>query len=94
MTKEGLRAAGVPFPGHTEFLAHLCGGADVVMMLRLQQERMTSAFISTMREYHAQYGLTLARLKTLMGNRPVLVDIRQHYPKKDALSMGFIYDTL
>ncbi len=37
-------------------------GAEVVMMLRLQQERMTSAFISTSREYHAQYGLTLARL--------------------------------
>ncbi len=33
VTKEGLRAAGVPFPGHTEFLAHLCGGADVAMML-------------------------------------------------------------
>jgi 4-hydroxythreonine-4-phosphate dehydrogenase len=33
VSKEGLKAAGVPFPGHTEFLAHLCGGADVVMML-------------------------------------------------------------
>lgn len=33
ITKEGLKAAGVPFPGHTEYLAHLCGGADVVMML-------------------------------------------------------------
>lgn len=33
ITKEGLKTAGVPFPGHTEFLAHLCGGADVVMML-------------------------------------------------------------
>ncbi|MGE5248315.1 MAG: 4-hydroxythreonine-4-phosphate dehydrogenase PdxA [Verrucomicrobiota bacterium] len=33
VTKEGLRAAGLPFPGHTEFLAHLCGGAEVVMML-------------------------------------------------------------
>jgi len=33
VTKEGLKAAGVPFPGHTEFLAHLCGGADVAMML-------------------------------------------------------------
>ncbi|MCL1926417.1 MAG: 4-hydroxythreonine-4-phosphate dehydrogenase PdxA [Syntrophorhabdaceae bacterium] len=33
ITKEGLKAAGVPFPGHTEFLVHLCGGADVVMML-------------------------------------------------------------
>ena len=33
ITKEGLSRAGVPFPGHTEFLASLCGGADVVMML-------------------------------------------------------------
>ena len=33
ITKEGLKMAGVPFPGHTEFLADLCGGADVVMML-------------------------------------------------------------
>ncbi len=33
ITKEGLRAAGIPFPGHTEFLADLCGGAEVAMML-------------------------------------------------------------
>ncbi len=33
ITKEGLKAAGVPFPGHTEFLADLCGGPEVVMML-------------------------------------------------------------
>ncbi|MGB3095834.1 MAG: 4-hydroxythreonine-4-phosphate dehydrogenase PdxA [Candidatus Deferrimicrobiaceae bacterium] len=33
ITKEGLKTAGVPFPGHTEFLADLCGGTDVVMML-------------------------------------------------------------
>jgi 4-hydroxythreonine-4-phosphate dehydrogenase len=33
ITKEGLKIAGLPFPGHTEFLADLCGGTDVVMML-------------------------------------------------------------
>ncbi len=33
ITKEGLAIAGVPHPGHTEFLADLCGGTDVVMML-------------------------------------------------------------
>ncbi len=33
ITKEGLKLAGLPFPGHTEYLADLCGGADVVMML-------------------------------------------------------------
>jgi 4-hydroxythreonine-4-phosphate dehydrogenase len=40
ITKEGLRAAGVPFPGHTEFLADLCGGADVVMMLAGERLRV------------------------------------------------------
>ncbi len=40
ITKEGLKAAGVPFPGHTEFLAHLCGGADVVMMLAGERLRV------------------------------------------------------
>ncbi|MHB1667157.1 4-hydroxythreonine-4-phosphate dehydrogenase PdxA [Thiomonas sp.] len=31
--KEALHAAGVPFPGHTELLQHLAGGAPVRMML-------------------------------------------------------------
>lgn len=35
---------------------------DVVMMLRLQNERMDGAFIPSAREYHALYGLTRARL--------------------------------
>lgn len=38
-------------------------GADVVMMLRLQTERMAGAFIPSLREYHALYGLTYERLK-------------------------------
>jgi aspartate carbamoyltransferase catalytic subunit len=37
-------------------------GADVVMMLRLQNERMDGAFIPSPREYHALYGLTPERL--------------------------------
>jgi aspartate carbamoyltransferase catalytic subunit len=37
-------------------------GADAVMMLRIQHERMTGAFLPTVREYHARYGLTEARL--------------------------------
>jgi aspartate carbamoyltransferase catalytic subunit len=38
-------------------------GVDVVMMLRLQNERMDGAFIPSAREYHALYGLTYERLK-------------------------------
>ena len=38
-------------------------GCDVVMMLRLQTERMEGGFVPSLREYHAQYGLTYERLK-------------------------------
>ena len=37
-------------------------GADVVMMLRLQQERMEGQFVPSPREYRHLYGLTLERL--------------------------------
>lgn len=38
-------------------------GSDVVMMLRLQSERMQGQFIASAREYHHLYGLTKARLE-------------------------------
>jgi len=37
-------------------------GADVVMMLRVQNERMDGAYIPSAREFHMLYGLTPARL--------------------------------
>jgi aspartate carbamoyltransferase catalytic subunit len=37
-------------------------GADVVMMLRLQSERMAGGFVPSTREFHARYGLTMERL--------------------------------
>jgi len=36
--------------------------ADVVMMLRLQRERMTGSFVSSVREYFHYYGLDAAKL--------------------------------
>jgi aspartate carbamoyltransferase catalytic subunit len=42
-----------------EAIAH----ADVIMMLRLQHERMTGGFIPSVREYSRVWGLTLARLQ-------------------------------
>ena len=38
-------------------------GADVVMMLRLQLERMTGAFVPSIREYYRFYGLNAETLK-------------------------------
>lgn len=46
----------------TDFDAALAG-ADVVMMLRLQSERMAGQFIPSAREYHHLYGLSKARLE-------------------------------
>ena len=39
--------------------------SDVVMMLRLQQERMNAAFFPSVREYSRHYGLDAARLRQL-----------------------------
>lgn len=47
-------------------------GADAVMMLRIQLERMAGGFFPSLREYHARYGLTLARLKKAKRNAVIL----------------------
>ena len=38
-------------------------GCDIVMMLRLQNERMSSSFLSSNREYYEYYGLTPDKLE-------------------------------
>jgi 4-hydroxythreonine-4-phosphate dehydrogenase len=38
--KHALHLAGFPYPGHTEWLAHLAGGVDVAMMLASEQLRV------------------------------------------------------
>ncbi len=47
-------------------------GADVVMMLRLQLERMEGQFIPSPREYRHLYGLSLERLAKAEGNALVM----------------------
>jgi aspartate carbamoyltransferase catalytic subunit len=37
-------------------------GADVVMMLRIQRERMEASVSGSLEDFHARYGLTMARL--------------------------------
>ena len=48
----------------TDFDAALAG-ADVVMMLRLQLERMAGGYVPSPREYRERYGLTAHRLARL-----------------------------
>jgi aspartate carbamoyltransferase catalytic subunit len=38
-------------------------GVDAVMMLRLQRERMEQGLVSSLEDYHRDYGLTQARLQ-------------------------------
>lgn len=40
-------------------------GADIIMMLRIQMERMTSSPFPSLREYSRNYGLSPATMKTL-----------------------------
>ncbi len=47
-------------------------GADVVMMLRLQMERMNGAFVPSLREYYHFYGLTESKLKLASDNALVM----------------------
>jgi aspartate carbamoyltransferase catalytic subunit len=55
----------------TDFDAGL-DGADVVMMLRLQRERMDGGFVPSSREYHALYGLTPERLRRAASDALVM----------------------
>jgi aspartate carbamoyltransferase catalytic subunit len=45
---------------------------DVVMMLRVQQERMNAAFFPTVREYSRRYGLDGRRMATLQDHTLVM----------------------
>ena len=47
-------------------------GADIVMMLRLQVERMSGTFVPSQREYYHFYGLTEEKLKYAKPNALVM----------------------
>lgn len=47
-------------------------GADVVMMLRLQLERMQGAYVPSTREYFSLYGLTQQRLAVAMPDALIM----------------------
>ena len=47
-------------------------GVDVVMMLRLQRERMEEGLIASLESYHRDYGLTSTRLKRAAKDAVVL----------------------
>lgn len=67
-------------PAHTESLGvkvfHCLDSGltdvDVIMMLRLQTERMSSAFIPSLHEYFQRFGLTRARLARAKPNAIVM----------------------
>ncbi|MFZ9284171.1 MAG: aspartate carbamoyltransferase catalytic subunit [Candidatus Nanopelagicales bacterium] len=51
---------------------HALNGADVVMMLRVQQERMQASFFPSVREYAKRYGLNGDRVRMMNKNGIVL----------------------
>ncbi len=59
MPPEIERMGVTAFTDFDQAIAH----ADVVMMLRLQTERMSGGYVPSVREYHLRYGLTMKRLE-------------------------------
>jgi aspartate carbamoyltransferase catalytic subunit len=57
-------------------------GADVVMMLRLQKERMDGGFIPSEREYFHRYGLDAEKLSRAEPRR------HRHAPRSDEPRRG------
>jgi aspartate carbamoyltransferase catalytic subunit len=56
----------------TQDLDEAIEGADVVMMLRLQRERMEQGLVTSLDDYHRDYGLTEARLKRAASDAVVM----------------------
>jgi aspartate carbamoyltransferase catalytic subunit len=47
-------------------------GADAVMMLRLQRERMAEGLVASLDDYHRDYGLTATRLRRAVHDAAVM----------------------
>jgi aspartate carbamoyltransferase catalytic subunit len=61
---EGLRAEGAPGTVRvTKRFEEALEGADVVMMLRVQRERLAGVFLSSTREYSRTFGLSAKKLQ-------------------------------
>ena len=56
----------------TQDLDEALEGVDVVMMLRLQRERMEQGLITSLDDYHRDYGLTAERLKRAAADAVVM----------------------
>ncbi|SDA40058.1 aspartate carbamoyltransferase catalytic subunit [Mesorhizobium qingshengii] len=56
----------------THSMAEGLKGADVVMMLRLQRERMEGAFVPSVREYFRYFGLDAEKLKAAKDDAMVM----------------------
>jgi len=61
-----------PLARHTTNMDEALEGADAIMMLRVQRERMTGGFFPSTREYHQHYGLTVERLRRARKDAVVL----------------------
>lgn len=68
MVPPGMDALGLV----THDMDEALDGADAVMMLRIQLERMAGGFFPSLREYHARYGLTVARMKKAKRSAVIL----------------------
>lgn len=79
LNKEALAAADVPYPGHTEILAHTCGDVDVTMMLVTPSLRVThvSTHVSLRRAIELVQRTRILRVIELTHNALRKMDVEQ-----------------
>jgi aspartate carbamoyltransferase catalytic subunit len=78
---DALIAENREFLHRTSSMEEALDGADVIMMLRVQFERMDESFFPSVREYFRYYGLTRAKVElaeTLEPVKVILVRVAGH----------------
>ena len=65
-------AENMPWVSLSYDLDEAIADADVVMMLRLQRERMSSGLLPSMREYSTRFGLTRQRMQRARANALIM----------------------
>jgi 4-hydroxythreonine-4-phosphate dehydrogenase len=81
LNKESLHLAGVPYPGHTEMLAHLTGAKRTCMML--SSEKITTSLVTTHTSLASVPGKlsTTAILDTIHLTAETMRRLRRHEPR-------------
>ncbi len=88
-----LKEFGVDLYGHDPLLDNIENEFDIKALSTLKDASGIDCVILAV-EHDAYRKVTLAELSRVMGERPILIDVRGFFSEKEAVSRGFYYRTL